>query len=339
MDWHWASRVPASPGHAAQDIVPPDPVPRQPQSVAVILAGLGTPAISFHFSHPVAQRRPGPLCEAETMKHWRLEDVAWDQFDPGKLDASLVAIVKAAAMVERNGTDYGTYLNRVFHDDPDFGAAADTWSVEEVQHGNVLGRWAMLADPGWDYAAAFARYKSGYHLPLLGADASVRGSRTGELIARCIVESGTSSYYSALADATDEPVLKQICKLIAADEFRHFKLFYDHLRRYLRRERIGLLGRLRIALGRVGESEDDELAYAFYCSNAAPEAAYEHDRCIAGYMARAMAAYRYKHLERGVGMILKTIGLPPRGRFSALVVGLSWRFMQRRQKRFAAALA
>jgi hypothetical protein len=273
------------------------------------------------------------------MKHWRIDDVRWDQFDPAKLDPSIIALVKSAAMVERNGTDYGTYLKRVFHDDPAFKDAADLWSVEEIQHGDALGRWAMLADPSWDYQAAFQRYKDGYELPLLTADSSVRGSRTGELIARCIVESGTSSYYSALADATEEPVLKQVCKLIAADEFRHFKLFYDHMKRYLGRERIGVWGRLRIALGRVGESEDDELAYAYHCSNDAPGLAYDHDRCIAGYMSRAMQAYQYKHLERGIGMMLKAVGLKPHGRLSSVVVGLSWRFMRRRQRRFALVAA
>jgi hypothetical protein len=273
------------------------------------------------------------------MKHWRIDDVRWERFDRAKLDPSLVAIVKAAAMVERNGTDYGIYLNRVFHDDPAFQQAADNWSVEEVQHGDALGRWAMLADPSWDYQEAFRRYQKGYHLPLLGAESSVRGSRTGELIARCIVESGTSSYYSALADATEEPVLKDICKLIAADEFRHFKLFYDHMKRYLQREKISLARRLMIALGRVGESEDDELAYAFYCGNDTPGVPYDHDRCIAGYMSRAMSAYQYRHLERGIGMILKSVGLKPRGRFSDVVVSLAWRFMQRRRRRFAHAAA
>jgi hypothetical protein len=273
------------------------------------------------------------------MKHWRIDDVRWDQFDRSKVDPSIVALVKAAAMVERNGTDYGAYLNRIFSDDPAIQQAAANWALEEVQHGDALGRWAMLADPGWDYPAAFTRYKEGYDLPLHGAESSVRGSRSGELIARCIVESGTSSYYSALADATDEPVLRDICKLIAADEFRHFKLFYDHLKRYLDRENIGMVRRLRIALGRVGESEDDELAYAFHCSNDAPGTPYSHDRCIAGYMSRAMAAYRYRHLERGIGMIMKTVGLPPRGRLSNMVVGVSWRFMQRRQRKFAALAA
>jgi len=64
-------------------------------------------------------------------------------------------------MVERNGTDYAIYLNRVFGDDPDFRQAADHWAQEEVQHGDALGRWAMLADPAWDYQAAFSRYRAG----------------------------------------------------------------------------------------------------------------------------------------------------------------------------------
>ena len=110
-------------------------------------------------------------------------------------------------MVERNGDDYAIYLKRVFADDPDFQRASDAWAEEEVQHGDALGRWATLADPGWDYGAAFARYRAGYKIDI-NADASIRGSRTGELIARCMVETGTSSYYTALGDATEEPVLQ-----------------------------------------------------------------------------------------------------------------------------------
>jgi hypothetical protein len=268
------------------------------------------------------------------MKHWRIEDVAWERFDRAKLDPALIPLVKAAAMVERNGTDYAIYLNNVFADDPDFRRAADHWAAEEVQHGEALGRWAMLADPGWDYMAAFARYKSGFRLPL-EATSSVRGSRTGELIARCMVETGTSSYYTALADAAAEPVLGQICRLIAADEYRHFKLFYDHMRRYLARERIGLPRRIAIALGRITESEDDELAFAWHCGNTPAGASYQHRRCTAAYMAQAIRCYRPRHVERATGMILKAVGLPPRGRLSDLLTQLSWRLLQARCRRCA----
>ncbi len=272
------------------------------------------------------------------MKHWRLDDVDWSAFDAGRVEQAVLPLVKAAAMVERNGSDYAIYLSRVFPDDPDFRAAADRWAEEEVQHGEALGRWAMLADPGWDFRAAFARYRAGFSVPL-DATASVRGSRTGELIARCMVETGTSSYYTALADATAEPVLERICRLIAADEYRHFKLFYDHLRRYLGRERLGFARRLAIAAGRIRESEDDELAFAYHCANEPASRAYDHARCIRAYMGGAMQVYRRDHIARGMGMIFKTVGLKPRGRLSGLAARLAWRALDRRRRRYTGARA
>jgi hypothetical protein len=271
------------------------------------------------------------------MKHWRIEQVGWDRFEPSKVDPGVVPLVKAAAMVERNGDDYALYLKSVFHDDPDFHIAADNWAEEEVEHGEALGKWATLADPRWDFRAAFTRYRESYKIDTK-ADASIRGSRTGELIARCMVETGTSSYYTALGEGSSEPVLKEVCRLIAADEYRHFKLFYDHMRRYLARENLSFMQRLKVAAGRIGESEDDELAYAFHCSNEDPATPYDHDRCIAGYMGRAMGYYRFHHIERGMGMIFKSVGLEPRGRLSDIAAKGAWRLLQWRRDRFRAAL-
>lgn len=271
------------------------------------------------------------------MKHWRIEQVAWNRFDPSKLDPEVVPLVKAAAMVERNGDDYALYLKSVFRDDPDFQHAADNWALEEVQHGDALGKWAMLADPSWDFLAAFARYRESFKIDTK-ADASIRGSRTGELIARCMVETGTSSYYTALGEATEEPVLKEICRQIAADEYRHFKLFYDHMKRYLARENLTFLQRLKVAASRIGESEDDELAYAYHCGNEPVGTPYHHDRCIASYMGQAMNYYRFHHVERGMGMVFKSIGLGPRGRLSDLAAKGAWRLLQWRRERYRQAL-
>ena len=112
-----------------------------------------------------------------TGKRWSLDDIPWDRFDPGKLDPDLIKVVKAASMVESNGGDYAVYLCNVFAGDADFQAAARAWAAEEVQHGEALGRWAEMADPGFDFAASFQRFTEGYALPL-DATASVRGSRT-----------------------------------------------------------------------------------------------------------------------------------------------------------------
>ena len=268
------------------------------------------------------------------MKHWQIDQLPWDRFDPTKVDPELIPAIKAAAVVERNSVDYALYLNNVFRNDPDFCTAANHWAEEEIQHGDALGRWAMLADPSWDYTAAFQRYRDFYKIPL-DVDQSVRGSLTGELIARCMVETGTSSFYSALADTTDEPVLKALCKQIAADEFRHFKLFYDHMHRYLRRENIGLWQRIRIALGRVTETEDDELASAYYTTNIPPDQPYDHTRCIAAYMVRAMRTYRPQHLRRVTTMVFKIIGLPTHSWLQSVAFRISEKLFIRRQQRFA----
>ena len=272
------------------------------------------------------------------MKNWTLDDIAWDRFDLCKVDPEILKIVKAAAMVERNGVDYGAYLSNVFADDHEFQVLAPVWAQEEVMHGMALGRWAQIADPSFDFDAAFATFIKNYRLPV-ESTTSVRGTRAGELMARCIVETGTSTFYAALRDASDEPALKQICAFIAADELRHYKLFYTHMRRYLEVEGLGRWGRLRVGLGRLREIEDDELACAYFAANAAPGETYDRKRFNSEYMRRAYAIYRPGHLDRGVAMILKAAGLPANGRLRDWVTRLGYRFLRRRVAKFERAAA
>ena len=269
------------------------------------------------------------------MSNWTLESIAWDRFDRSKVDPEILRNIKAAAMVERNGADYATYLSRVFADDPSAVSDVEHWSVEEVQHGMALGRWAQLADASWDFEAAFARFRAGYTLPL-DATRSVRGSQAGEMMARCIVETGTSSYYSALKDATDEPVLKQICSNVAADEFRHYKLFYDHMQRLMERDRLSTLQRLWIGWGRLAESEDDELAYAYFAANEPEGAVYDRKKSGNSYARRAYALYRPFHVQRAMGMVLKALGLHSTGRLNRLMTWAGLWFLRRRSSKLAA---
>ncbi|HYM30261.1 MAG TPA: ferritin-like domain-containing protein [Candidatus Cybelea sp.] len=261
-------------------------------------------------------------------RHWTLDDIPWDRFDPAKVDPELLRAVKAAALVEQNSGDYVTYLCNVFHDDAEFQAAAHAWGEEEVQHGQALGRWAVLADPAWDFDAAYRRFTANFRLPL-EATHSVRGSRTGELIARCVVEVGTSSFYSAIRDAAEEPVLKIVCARIAGDEFRHYKLFYDQMRRFETTEPLGLGARLMVALSRLNEAEDDELASAYYAANC-PNEPYDRARHAAAYSMRAMPLYRFGHVQRGIGMVLKACDLNPQGRLSHYAARLAWSLMRRK---------
>ena len=275
------------------------------------------------------------MAGAAAYRRWTLDDIPWERFDPARVDPDLLSIAKAAALVEANGGAYADYLCGVFADDPEFQAAARQWAREEEQHGAALAEWARRADPSFDFAAAFCRYAETIRLPV-GVRRSVRGSRCGELIARCMVEVGTSSYYTALAEGADEPVLKEICRRIAGDELRHYKLFYTHMKRYQDKERLGLLGRLKVALGRIGESEDDELAFAYYAANG-PAGSYDRRRFNRAYVRRAYAYYRPRHVERGVAMVFKAVGLKPHGRLCLALTRLAYWGMDWRARRLAAA--
>jgi hypothetical protein len=263
-------------------------------------------------------------------RHWSLEDIDFSRFDPGKLDLETVQAVKAAALVEFNAADYVTYLRKVFGEDGEIMPALERWGQEEIQHGAALAAWAKHADPSFDFEMAFQRFRAGYHLPF-DVNGSVRGSKVGEMIARCVVESGTSSYYSAIRDATEEPVLKQIAAFIAADEFRHYRLFYECSLKCEPQAQRHLLNRLLVALGRVQESEDDELAYAYYCANVAGSGeAYNRARYSREYNRRVLRFYQPHHIQKAVAMIAKAIGFRPHAATIKVAGNVMWWIIQAR---------
>jgi hypothetical protein len=262
---------------------------------------------------------------------WTLDDVDWSEFDASKVDPDLLCTVKAASLVEFNAADYVSYLTRVYSEArPEAVTNIERWGTEEAQHGRALGRWAEMADPHFKLDAAFSRFRAGYrpeHFDV--GDGSVRGSRRGEMIARCVVESGTSSFYSAIRDATDEPVLKEIAAHIAADEFRHYKLFYDILTSETEAE-LPLWRKIYVAVTRMNESEDDELSYAYYCANIpsdkTDEIPYARKEFARTYREKTMALYRRHHVDKMVRMVAKPAGLNPSGRVSSIACAALWRF-------------
>ena len=270
------------------------------------------------------------------VRHWDMDrDIPWDRFDAYKVDPELLRILKAASLVEYNARDYATYLNNVFSDDSDMQADVNAWAQEEVQHGAVLGRWCEYADPDWSHEKAFERFVAGFR-PDIDAMQSIRGSRVGEMVARCMVEVGTSSYYGSMGAATDEPVLKEICKRIAADELRHYKMFYKNMKRYLPVEHPSKYERFKVAIGRVVETEDDELSYAYYAANAPEDAPYDRKWYNQAYMRRAFEFYSPKQVERAVSMTWKASGLNPQSRIANLTARAAWRYLRFKANRLAA---
>lgn len=266
----------------------------------------------------------------DRMSGWSLDDIDWRAFDPACVDPGILAVVKTAALVEANAPDYVSYLRGVFAGDDVFIAALEAWGAEEAQHGAALGRWAQRADPGFDLASALDRFRTGYPIDV-NATASIRGSRAGELVARQVVETGTSSFYSALRDATGEPVLKAILGRIVADEFAHYRLFQRYFACYQVAEALPVSGRLRVAATRFAEAENDELGWAWFAANVLPGdpcAVYRSGVHSRAYAARTLKLYRRPHIENGVRMLLRAVALRPNGPLFRLLSGALWRATQ-----------
>ena len=256
------------------------------------------------------------------MGHWTLDDIHWDRYEPNKLDPELLKLVKAACMVEHHSSAYGEYLCAVFRDEPGVCEDALNWSKEEIQHGEALRRYAELADPSFNFSKSFARFKKGHPIDT-AADESLRGSPCLEMVARCAVEVGTSSYYSALRDAINEPVLRQICKNIASDEFRHYKLFYKYAKRFQKKEKLSRWKRFLVTLYRFFETGDDELSYAYYCASG-ETTPYVRKKSNIDCMSRTLKLYRFEHVQLGVGMSLKSAGIKPQSIIGKTITRFSW---------------
>ncbi|MDE2183024.1 MAG: ferritin-like domain-containing protein [Alphaproteobacteria bacterium] len=278
------------------------------------------------------------MAEGEVYRQgWTPDEISWSAFDPSVVESWLLVAVKAAALVEYNAPDYVTYLKRVFHDaGPELHAYIEDWGREESQHGKVLGRWAEMADPGFNLEEAIARFRKGYKPAHFGESdntMSVRGSRRGEMIARCVVESGTSSYYSAIKDASKEPVLREIAGRIAADEFRHYKLFFETFQKQDEPD-LPFWRKLLIAASRVTESDDDEISFAYYCATVRPdeEASKPYDRayCSKRAFQISLRVYRRQHIQKLTRMVAKAIGADPNGSLARLAGALIWRMMRLR---------
>jgi len=263
---------------------------------------------------------------------WSLDDVRWDRFDPSRVEPWMLTAVKAAALVEFNAPDYVTYLKRVFPDAPTQ-ASIEEWGREESQHGKALGRWAEMADPSFNLSESFARFRAGYRPAHFENDdvTSVRGSRRGEMIARCVVESGTSSYYSAIRDATAEPVLKEIAGRIAADEYRHYKLFFETLNAQAEPD-LPFWKKLMVAVGRINESDDDEISYAYYCAAVPKDHEASKPYLRAPYAKASYATilriYRRHHVQKLAQMVSKAVGADPQGQVTRLAGALLWRMLR-----------
>ncbi|WP_339863874.1 ferritin-like domain-containing protein [Paremcibacter congregatus] len=260
---------------------------------------------------------------------WTQAHIPWDDFKPDQVNPTIVPIVKTAALIEANSASYVAYLQNVFSAERNISKAIDVWGQQEYQHGLTLGRWAALADPSFSFFHSLDFFRKGYQIPAYEAG-STRGSPVGELLARCVVEAGTTSFYTALYEQTSEPCLKQICLLIAQDERSHYRLFRALTAKYYHTEydAMPIWDKIKTVVGRATETDDDEIAYAYYSAHDrhlhSGEVPYDREKCSKLYFSRIYRLYQKKHIELLVRLMVQAIGNTPNSPVTTVCSTLTW---------------
>lgn len=269
-------------------------------------------------------------------ENWKFEDIDWSLFDHHKVNPKILRLIKAGSVIEHNGSDYGLYLKNVFTGDDGFHKEIEAWSKDEVKHGKVLAEWVKLADPTYNFDERFKAYVEGFPIDV-EAKESIRGSRASELLTRCMVEILTSTFYTAIKDATDEPLLKHICSKIAADELRHYKLFYTYLKPYQRQEQLNLFRRFKVTLSRMLVSQDDELPFAYYIANN-ETVPYSRLRYTQMYGKEVYSCYKKPHVDRAMALFCKAIGIAPQGWIPRLLSFVAFKVLSSKAVKYAKAV-
>ncbi|MDY7577410.1 ferritin-like domain-containing protein [Herbaspirillum sp. RTI4] len=196
-------------------------------------------------------------------RHWKITDLDFSCIDipATRRDENLFYLLACASFVESGANVYASNLVDFYRNDAELSDwLRNHWEVEELQHGAALRAYVNYVWPEFDWERAYRSFLGEYagycKVELL------ESTRTQELAARCVVETGTATYYRALARSTSEPVLRQLAHRIADDEVSHYKQFYRSFRRYREQEGTGRLRTLGTLCRRTLElkSEDADCA-------------------------------------------------------------------------------
>jgi hypothetical protein len=246
---------------------------------------------------------------------WRIEDIDLTRIDRRRAAANedLLLLLCAASFIE-SGTDlYTSNLTIYFDGDPEVSAWLNReWEAEELQHGRALKAYIAHVWPEFDWDTAFRNFFEEYSRTCSVEE--FEKTRALEMVARCVVETGTATLYRAINECSDEPVLKEITDHIRSDEVRHYKHFFKYFKKYNKIEGHGRLAVLGALMRRVMEirNEDSEIAlrhvFAIRYPERAHDSAYNRERAarIISLVRRNLSA------DMCVKMLLKPLQIPAR---------------------------
>ena len=246
-------------------------------------------------------------------RRWSLADIPFDKIDRTAVadDRQLFFLVAAASFIEITSDTYTRNLIEFCAgDDEVVDWLENGWQHEEVQHGTALRRYVETAWPWFDWETAYRNFH-GEYMKFCAVDLLAE-TRALEMVARCVVETGTSSFYRMLSDASPEPVLRRLAGFISVDEVGHYKNFYRFFRLYAEREQPSRVDVMRQLLHRlrVIDAEDAAIAFKHVRLTSRPDEPLGDDEYNVFRRGLQPIARRHYRYEPAVKMLLRPLRLP-----------------------------
>lgn len=245
--------------------------------------------------------------------HWEIADLDFSKINIAQVkpDENLFYLVTCASFVESGSDLYTQNLVEYYGDEPEISTwLREQWEIEELQHGQALRAYVKHIWPEFDWQTAYRSFLDEYStyckVELL------EPSKGLEMVARCVVEAGTATFYGALSRSTDEPVLQDLASRIAKDEVNHYKHFFHYFRHFrqqegLRRHRIfDALCRRTLEL----KNEDAACSLRHVFNMRSPEHVGNKDRLqqISSKMNRTIRSHLSP--DMAIKMIIRPLDLP-----------------------------
>ena len=244
--------------------------------------------------------------------NWSMDEIPYDRIDSTLIrdKTELFNIICAASFIEITSDLYTHNLLEFYQGDAEIEDwLANYWEREEVQHGAALKRYVQVVWPDFDWDRAYRGFYEEYSR--FAVMEGLAETRALEMVARCVVETGTSAFYRMLSDAAPEPVLKQIMANISEDEVRHYKHFYHFFLRYREYDPPSKFAVLRTLWTRGAgvKAEDAYVASKHLFLIANPDATYtqaDYEKFRASF--RRIGRHSFPYVM-ACKMILKPLGL------------------------------
>lgn len=197
-----------------------------------MLAGFVFSLCRFQAAFVIMANTPDTqAASAPAPRRWQVDNIDWQRIDHSRIaqDENLFYLLTSASYIE-SGSDLYT-RNLVQHYDGNTEVAQwlnQQWEPEELQHGRALALYVQAAWPSFDWQSGFEGFLAEYG-PLCNMEA-LEEDRALEMVARCVVEMGTTTYYHTLRELSAEPLLTELLGHIRTDEVNHYKHFLAYFR-------------------------------------------------------------------------------------------------------------